>query len=69
MEFLELLGKMKRRRMSAGWRSGRKVPEGGGRDERVSDGVKLQGCLHEQEQLQGGRADACGGRQWRDRGS
>lgn len=58
-EFPELLGKMKRGRMSAGWRSRRKVLEGGGRDERVSDGVKLQGCLRELEQPQGGRADAC----------
>lgn len=59
-EFPELLGKMKRGRMSAGWRSRSKVPEGGGRDERVSDCVKLQGCLCELEQPQGGRADACG---------
>lgn len=25
----------------------------------MSDGVKLQGCLREQEQPQGGRADGC----------
>lgn len=48
-EFPELLGKMKRGRMSTGRRSRSKVLEGGGRDERVSDGVKRQGCLREQE--------------------
>lgn len=45
MEFPELLGKMKRGRMNAGWSSRSKVLEGRGRDERVSGGVKQQSCV------------------------